>query len=108
MGGYDGCGGGCHHMYGMRCGGRHFLLRWILGIIIIAFVFGAGIKLGEFKERAWGGEYGYRMMDRGYGAPTMGYGMMRWNGGIDSATDQYYRYGMMRTSETNAPTAPAR
>lgn len=91
-GGYEGCGTGYHRMYGMGCG-RHYVLRWILGILILAFVFIAGIKLGEFRERVWGGGYGYRIMDRGYNMMP-GYGMMQWRDGAD--IDAYYRYGMMR------------
>lgn len=86
------CGGGygmgCHQMYGMGCRGRHHLLRWILGIAILAIVFSAGIKLGEFKERMAevygnGGGYstGYNMMQRGYANTPEVY---------------YYRGGMMQ------------
>ena len=102
-GGHEGCGGGCRHMHGMRC--RHFLLRWVLGVLILAFVFGAGVKLGEFKERVWSNGYG--MMDRGYGTPTTGYGMMRWNGSA-SQTDDQYRYGMMQVPRVNNPLVPTR
>lgn len=96
-GGYT-CGMGCQHMYGMRCGGRHYLLRWVLGIVILVLVFVAGIKLGEFRGLMGGNDgYGYRMMNgRGYNAMP-GYGMMQWRDDID--TNAYYRYGMMRTSE---------
>lgn len=80
-------------MYGMHCGGRHHLLRWILGIVILVLVFVGGIKLGEFKEAVRGGGYGYRMMDRGYNAMP-GYGMMQWRNDIDANAP--YRYGMMQ------------
>lgn len=87
-----GCGGhgmGCQRMYGMGCRGHHHLLRWILGIAILAIVFVGGIKLGEFKERMTGGSYGsergYNMMQRGYNnAPEVYYyrtGMMQGLGG---------------------------
>jgi hypothetical protein len=63
-------GMGCRQMHGMGCGGRHLLLRLVLGLAILAFVFGAGVKLGELKERMVGGQYGYGggygMMQRGY------------------------------------------
>ena len=79
----------------MGCGGRYYILRWILGALILAFVFGAGIKLGEFKEQAWGNGYG--MMQRGYGndygRTIPGYGMMQEQG--RSNADAYYGYGMM-------------
>lgn len=39
------------------CSHRHYALRWILGLIILAIVFWLGIKLGEFKG-AFGGYYG--------------------------------------------------
>jgi hypothetical protein len=85
--GYGGHGMGCQQMYGMHCGGRYHILRWVLGIAILAIVFGAGIKLGEFKERMPGiygnGGYntGYNMMQRGYGNTPDAY---------------YYRGGMMQ------------
>ncbi|HBT75258.1 TPA: hypothetical protein DEB29_04630 [Candidatus Wolfebacteria bacterium] len=81
-------------MYGMRCGGRHHLMRWILGIIILVLVFVAGIKLGEFKENLRGNGYGYRMMqNQGYDRMP-GYGMMRQQGDFDA--NMQYRYGMMQ------------
>ncbi|MBX4205150.1 MAG: hypothetical protein KW788_03120 [Candidatus Doudnabacteria bacterium] len=44
---------------------RFFLLRWLLGILILAMVFGVGFKLGEFKgmfdpETTWGMHDGTR------------------------------------------------
>lgn len=68
---------GCCH------GGKHILLRWILGIIILSMVFWLGFRLGEFKTyiRGGGDNYGYygrhmkqpwgNMMNPGYyyGAP---------------------------------------
>ena len=45
------CGGHC-------CGGgRHMLLRWLLGLLILVIVFWLGLKIGEFKG-AFGGDYG--------------------------------------------------
>lgn len=41
---------------GMCCGHRHFWLRWLLGIIILATVFCIGVKIGEFKG-AFGGNF---------------------------------------------------
>lgn len=95
------CGMGCQQMYGMRCGGRHFLLRWILGILILVVVFVAGLKLGEFKERAWGGSYGGRMMERNLDKMS-GYGMMQYRDDVDA----YYRSGMMRGAGAGVPAAP--
>lgn len=101
-----GCGMACQQMYGMRCGGRHHLLRWVLGILIIVLIFIAGIKMGEFKERAWGGMNGYRMMNRAYEGMPAGYGgMMQWRAGADGGVCD--RYGMMRGAGVNAsPVAP--
>lgn len=48
-------------MGGMH-GGRHFILRLVLGLLIIAMVFALGVKVGEFK--------GY--IESNY--PSMGYG----------------------------------
>lgn len=45
---------------------KHILIRWILGIIILAMVFMLGIKLGEFKSSiesgSWGGFERHHMM----------------------------------------------
>ena len=53
------CGGWC------GCGHSHFLLRWILGILILATVFCVGGKVGEVKQllRSFGYGYGYGYMD---------------------------------------------
>ena len=59
----DVCGSGngrcgkCGH--GCGFGGRH-LIRWILGIIIITWVFSIGMRIGEMKaSMQFGGGYGY-------------------------------------------------
>lgn len=90
------CDTGCQQMYGMRCGGRHYLLRWVLGILIIVLVFIAGIKVGEFKQDMRANGYGYRMMD------SNNYGMMQGRNDIDV----YNRYGMMRGAGATTPVAP--
>jgi hypothetical protein len=69
------CGNWCCKWKG--CGsGRHFLIRWLLGLAILAIVFAVGVKIGEFKQEMRGtygdrfgrhGFYGYRMMG-GYGS----------------------------------------
>lgn len=63
---HEWCSCGCCHGHGMH-GFHHrfFLLRWILGLLILAAVFCLGMKIGEFK-----GQYGYgfdggRMMRTG-------------------------------------------
>jgi hypothetical protein len=53
------------HGHGMCCGHRHFWLRWLLGLIILAAVFCVGVKVGEFKGefgRGFGGYRGHQMM----------------------------------------------
>lgn len=60
------CGAGCNcgRMHGY-CG--HPLLRILLALVILTFVFVAGIKLGELKaELGMGYEHHY-MMESGYG-----------------------------------------
>ena len=45
---------------GHRCGfGGYHILRWVLGIIIISWVFCIGVKFGEFKASVEGSGYGY-------------------------------------------------
>lgn len=85
--GYEGHDMGCGHMYGMGCRGRHHLLRWVLGIAILAFVFGAGIKLGELKERMAG------VYESNYGG---GYNMMQRGGYTNAPEVYYYRSSMMQ------------
>jgi len=46
---------------------RYFVLRWVLGLLILAIVFCLGLKIGEFKSEVYGGNYGgygqtHRMM----------------------------------------------
>lgn len=68
--GYGNCGR-CGNMCGL--GGRH-LLRWILGIIIITWVFSIGMRIGQLTAFV-GGDYGMH----GYGRTMpMMYG---WQGG---------------------------
>ena len=57
------CGGGnCGEGHG---GGhhRHFLLRLIIGIVILMIVFSLGVKIGEFKGM-YGDAYGDHWMMR--------------------------------------------
>lgn len=59
----DCCKGGvcsagmCGGMGFRGCGMRHRVLRWILGIIIIAALLTIGMKLGEFKTMCGAGLY---------------------------------------------------
>ena len=64
----------CGH--GMCCHGHHrfFWLRWLLGIIILAAVFGIGVKVGEFKGEFGSqgfGRHGGNMMYQRQGVPMM-------------------------------------
>src|SRR5206468_6709926 len=61
--GMDGRCRGCGHYCGFR--GGH-ILRWVLGILIITWIFSIGMKVGELKSYLEGGEYG-------------GYAHMRYN-----------------------------
>ena len=75
------CGCGCH---------RHAVARWVLGILLITFIFCAGFWFGNmaavFRYSGYGDGYGYGMHSRYY--PNM----MQWN-------DQGYGYGA-RTDNT--------
>ncbi len=65
--GYGHCGK-CGNMCGF--GGRH-MLRWILGIIIITWIFCIGMKVGELKASLDQSYFGYghsRVMPMMYGA----------------------------------------
>lgn len=85
-GGHSGC---CHGPHGMMSGvgdgcwgGKHFsVIRIVLGIFILSFVFSMGIKFGELKNFAES-TYGSYMM-RGYGP-----GMMRGWYNNQSTTNQ--------------------
>jgi RNA polymerase subunit RPABC4/transcription elongation factor Spt4 len=89
----DKCGMGWHHE-GMcpMCGGRHIILRWIIGIIILVAVFSMGVKLGELKSvmnygySNYGGRY---MMSRDYQNPGIYYGpgmIGLWGNGTQSTS----------------------
>ena len=60
------CGNGCH--CGCGCGHGHRVIWWVVGIVILAFVFALGVKAGEFRDElrgAFGNYYrGYPMMQR--------------------------------------------
>lgn len=61
------------HMYGHCLWNKHRVLRIVLLLGMLFFVFWLGVKVGEFR-----GEYGYgRMMDYGYGDYGYRSGMMR-------------------------------
>lgn len=82
----DVCGSGngrcgkCGNMCGF--GGRH-LIRWILGIIIITWVFSIGMKFGELKASLdqYGYGYDHRVMPMMYSA-----GAQAWPAGDGNVT----------------------
>src|SRR3990167_584383 len=62
----SGIGDSCDHCHGFM-GHNHgyhkyFVLRWVLGVVILVIVFWLGIKIGEFKGYLASGMGGY-----GYG-----------------------------------------
>lgn len=67
---------------------KHVLLRWVLGLAILLFVFWLGVKVGEFKT----------LINETYGMPRYEYRMMR--GGYPSQfqfpNQNYGGYGMMQ------------
>lgn len=80
----------CGGMHSSCCGGRHRLLRLILGLVILGVVFSAGVKLGELKAVISEGLYGSYMFpghimwrgSNGQYAYPQGWGMM---GGRDES-----------------------
>lgn len=52
----DMCGRNGNMCYGCN---RFHILRWILGIIIITWIFSAGVKFGELKAALGGDRYEY-------------------------------------------------
>lgn len=65
--------GGHDHMHGHCVWNKHRVLRIVLLLGMLFFVFWLGVKVGEFR-----GEYGYgRMMGNGYGDYGYRSGMMR-------------------------------
>lgn len=66
-----GHGGMCcgNHAYGGGLGGGHhrfFILRMLLGIIILVIVFSVGVKVGELKGQLEGRYGDYGMMGGNY------------------------------------------
>lgn len=68
-------------MSGWCKSGKHGVIRWILGIIILIAVFSFGVKLGEFKAYMKGGYYNTRGERNYSGKNFYGPGMMRGNYG---------------------------
>ncbi len=66
-----GTGGSCGHG-----NNKFFVIRWVLGILIILIMFSLGMRIGEFKG-ALEQNAGYgRMMNYGGGYYNQGYPMM--------------------------------
>ena len=69
--------------------GKHQLLRWIIGLLILWAVFALGVKVGELKymikDGLRGGYYGYNKS--GYFPNMMNSEMMNfWSNQLQSAT----------------------
>lgn len=89
----------CQEKWGMMCSGdRHMFLRWVVGVLILIFIFSLGYKMGVITERvsnSFGsyGVYGGGMMGNGY-RPMMyrgyydGYGFQ--NDGYGQKQQQYF------------------
>lgn len=87
---------GCGQHTGMSCcGGRHFVIRWVLAVIILATVLCVGIKIGEFRavfgDEGFGGMmggYGYhgRMMPYSYGNEYYGWAPQMMGGYVVSGS----------------------
>ncbi len=82
----DGRCGQCGNMCGYR---GNNLLRWLLGIIIITWIFSIGMKFGELKAQMYGGGYGhmyYKTMPMmgaaGYTVSTQGFPAMMTTGAV--------------------------
>lgn len=68
--------GRCGNMCGFN---GHHILRWVLGILIITWVFCIGMRIGEFKSSIeYGSGYGYSQRHM----PPMMYGSA-WGGNSD-------------------------
>ncbi len=79
-----GSGNGRCGKCGHNCGfGRGHILRWILGIIIITWVFCIGMKMGEIKAYLEASGYGYSNHYKYRVMPMMG-------GASFSGADQVY------------------
>ncbi len=93
----------CGHMHGMGAGCYHCwrhggfkLLRWIIGLMILVFVFWAGFKLGELKSLMFSGQDGRYSLPGGY--------MMMWHGGQSGIDNGYYLPSSINTGGTNSKT----
>lgn len=99
-----GSGDGRCGMCGNMCGfsGRH-VLRWVLGIIIITWVFCIGMKFGELKAylEQSGYGYGYRHMQ----VRTFNGGMPMMNATWGQAGDQVYFSQAVPTSPATGATS---
>ena len=82
---------GCNSFGRPGFGRRFFLVRWLLGLIILLIVFWVGVKVGEFKAIFYGNDWGMpheRMMNgfRGF-----------YPGGMMGDGNQMYYYSATTT-----------
>jgi len=69
----------CSHFHG------HFILRWILGLLILAIVFAFGVKIGELKSGFAGSGFGHYRSQQFQGYPRQ-YRTMPLGSGIMGAS----------------------
>ena len=103
-----GCCNYCHKNGAWGAGmGKFFILRWILGLIILFIVFMIGFKLGEFKQDLqqgyFGDEHNMRFMHFGGGL----YGTTDSNGMPMQMGNGSNMPMMMGGSASGTSTAPA-
>lgn len=89
----DGRCGECGNMCGYR---GNNLLRWLLGIIIITWIFTIGMKFGELKAQMDGGNH---MYFRSMGVPVSGSAMM--NNADFTISTQAMPAGKVQVIKTN-------
>ena len=80
--------GRCGHYCGF--GGRH-ILRWILGILIISWIFAIGMRFGELKEALeandpYYGHMRYKSMPMMYGSDSEYSGNVLYTKGVPAPT----------------------
>ena len=92
----DMCGSGSGRCgkCGNMCGfGGGVIIRWVLGILIITWIFSIGMKFGELKANLDQNGYGYshRVMPMMYSGATGG------EGNVTFTTSSIPAAGMMKT-----------
>ncbi len=94
------CGTDCKCGHGWH-GHRHFLLRFLVGIIILVIVFAVGVKLGELKSSFGHGHYsgGRHYMMQPYGTMPQFY----YYGGYGQAYPPMMQRGVGTSTSPVAP-----